>query len=97
MRVISIVEGKVPLSKIESFESSYEVLRHRPKPDGWMRSSLLKDSKKAGVYRIETVWEDRESFENMICSVPRPTPSELFENVGAKSTVEVFEITQNIP
>lgn len=97
MRIISIVEGKVPRSKIESFETSYEALRHRPKPAGWMRSSLLKNSKKAGVYRIETVWEDRESFENMICSVPRPTASELFENVGATPTVEVFEITQSLP
>ncbi len=97
MRIISVVEGKVPRSKIESFETSYEVLRHRPKPAGWMRSSLLKNSKKSGVYRIETVWEDQESFDSMICSVPRPTASELFENVGVTPTVEVFEIAQSLP
>ena len=97
MRVIHIVKGKVPPSKIDSFETSYEVLRHRSKPAGWMRSSLLRDSKKAGVYLIEAVWEDWESYENMICSVPRPTPSELFKNVGVIPTIEVFEVTQNIP
>jgi heme-degrading monooxygenase HmoA len=97
MRVVSIVEGKVPKAKTESFETSYASLRHRPKPPGWMRSSLLKNSKEAGVYRIETVWEDRESFENMICNTPRPTASELFENVGAKPSVELFEIAESLP
>ena len=97
MRVISIVEGKIPRNKVESFTSSYNALRHRPLPPGWMHSTLLKHSKKEGWYRIETVWQDRESFENMICSMPRPTISELFENVGVTPAVEIFDIAESIP
>jgi hypothetical protein len=49
------------------------------------------------MYRIETVWEDMESFENMVCNTPRPTASELFENVGVKPSVEIFELTETLP
>jgi len=38
-----------------------------------------------------------ESFENMVCNTPRPTPSELFENVGATTTVEIFELIETLP
>lgn len=97
MQVISIVEGKVPTLKVKSLETSFVSLRQRPKPPGWLRSSLLKNNKKPTMYRIETVWEDMESFENMVCNTPRPTASELFENVGVKPSVEIFELTETLP
>jgi len=97
MQIISIVEGIVPKSKAKSFETSYISLRQRPKPPGWLRSTLLKNSTDQTKYRIETVWEDKESFENMICNTPRPTASELFENVGVTTTVEIYELTLSLP
>ncbi len=97
MQVISVVEGKVPEQKMKSLETSFLSLRQRPKPPGWLRSSLMKDSKEPLICRIETVWEDMESYENMICNTPRPVASELFENVGVKATVKVFELTGVLP
>ena len=97
MHVISVVEGKVPSTKTKSLKTSFLSLRQRPKPPGWLRSTLLKNNKEPTIYRIETVWEDMESFENMVCNTPRPTPSELFENVGATTTVEIFELIETLP
>jgi heme-degrading monooxygenase HmoA len=97
MQIISVVEGKISKSKMTSFETSFLSLRQRPKPPGWLRSSLLKDSKNPTNYRIETVWEDMESFENMICNTPRPVATELFENVGAKASVKIFELSRVLP
>ncbi len=97
MQIISVVKGKVPPSKMKSLETSFASLRQRPKPPGWLRSSLFKNNKKPTIYRIETVWADMESFENMVCNTPRPTASELFENVGVKATVEIFELTESLP
>jgi heme-degrading monooxygenase HmoA len=97
MHIIHIVEGKVPSSKTKSLETSFLSLRQRPKSPGWLRSTLLKSTKKPTIYRIETVWADRESFENMVCNTPRPTPFELFENVGVTASIEIFELIETLP
>ncbi len=97
MEVITIVEGKVPVSKSKEFETAYESLKQGPFPPGWLRSSLLRNSDNPETYRIETVWESREALEKMRSSTQTPKAIELFQKVKTSPRVEIYDIVNNVP
>ncbi len=94
MEVITFVEGNVPISKIEEFESDYETLKQNKKPEGMIASYLLQDSTKKGLYIIETVWASQESLDKM--GNEQLEIVELFEKSGIRPTVKVYNMVNNI-
>lgn len=97
MEVITIVEGKVPISKAREFEMAYASLKQGPFPPGWLRSSLLRNGDNPEIYRIETVWESREALEKYRSSTQIPKAIELFQKVKASPRVEIYDIVHNLP
>ncbi len=97
MEVITIVEGKVPISKAGEFEAAYESLKQEPFPPGLLRSSLLRNSDNPEIYRIETAWESREALDKMRSSTQTPKAVELFQKVKASPRVEIYDIVHNLP
>lgn len=97
MEVITIVEGRVPISKAREFETAYASLKQDVLPPGLIRSSLLRNSDNPEIYRIETVWESREALEKMRSSTQTPKAIELFQKVKASPRVEIYDIVNNVP
>lgn len=97
MEVITIVEGRVPISKAREFETAYASLKQDVLPPGLIRSSLLRNNDNPDIYRIETVWENREVLEKMRSSTQTPKAIELFQKVKASPRVEIYDIVNNVP
>ena len=97
MEVITIVEGKVPISKAKEFETAYESLKKDALTPGLVRSSLLRKSDNPEIYRIETVWESREALDKMRSSTQTPKAIELFQKVKTSPRLEIYDIAYNIP
>ncbi|MGB9978108.1 antibiotic biosynthesis monooxygenase [Methanobacterium sp.] len=94
MEVITFVEGNVPISKIEEFESDYQTLKQNEKPEGLIASYLLQDADNNGLYIIETVWANQESLDKR--GDEQLEIVELFERAGVKPTVKAFNMVNNI-
>ena len=94
MEVITFVEGNIPLSKIEEFESDYEALKRNEKPEGMIASYLLQDADRKGYYIIETVWASQESLDKM--GNEQLEIVELFEKSGIKPTIKAYNMVNNI-
>ena len=95
MEVITAVEGRVPVSKEEEFETAYASVGAFP--PGLIRSSLLRNNNNPEVYRIETVWESREALERMRSSTQTPEAIKLFQKVGVKPQLEIYEVVHSLP
>lgn len=93
MEVIIFVEGSVPISKIEEFESDYEALKQNEKPEGLIASYLLQDADKKGHYVIETVWASQEALDKM--GNDQLEIVELFERSGIRPTVRAYNMVNN--
>ncbi len=96
MEVITIVEGKVPVSKAKEFETAYASLKQDALTPGLIRSSLIRKSDNPEIYRIETVWESREALEKMRSSTQTPKAIELFQKVKASPHLEIYDLVHNI-
>ncbi|HLB71830.1 MAG: antibiotic biosynthesis monooxygenase [Candidatus Methanoperedens sp.] len=97
MEVITIVEGRVPISKAKEFETAYAALKQGALSPGLIRSSLLRNSDNPEIYRIETIWESREALEKMRSSTQIPKAIELFQKVRASPRLEIYDIVHNLP
>lgn len=97
MEVVTIVEGRVPVSKAREFETAYADLKQDALTPGLIRSSLLRRSDNPEIYRIETVWESREALEKMRSSTQTPKATELFQKVKASPRLEIYDVVYNIP
>ena len=93
MEVIIFVEGSVPISKIEEFESDYEALKQNEKPEGLIASYLLHDADKNGRYIIETVWASQEALDKL--ENEQLEIVELFERSGIRPTVRAYNMVNN--
>ncbi len=97
MFVVTVVEGNVPSLKAKVFEENFAMVKTEPVPQGFVSSSLLRGSKEPEVYRIQTVWQSREALEKMRSSTQTPKAFELFQKVGVKPTLEVYEVIDSVP
>lgn len=93
MEVIIFVEGSVPISKIDEFESDYEALKQNEKPEGLIASYLLQDTDRKGRYIIETVWASQEALDKM--ENEQLEIVELFERSGIRPTVRAYDMVNN--
>jgi quinol monooxygenase YgiN len=96
MEVMTVVEGKLPKSKMRELELSYSALRDQPKPRGLMMSMLLRDASEEGLYRISTLWQDRQSLDEMRKVNKVPAAVALFKSQGVEPTVRIFDVAISI-
>ncbi len=97
MSIITIVEGKVPSDKSAELEYSFQAAKTQPLPPGLVTTSLLKNTNEPEVYRIQTVWENREVLEKMRQSTQTPRAIEIFQKAGANATLQVYEVVDTLP
>lgn len=97
MKVLTIVEGKIPLQKAREFENNFASVKKEPLPPGFVTSSLIKNSKTPETYRIQTLWESRETLEKMRSNTQTPKAIELFQRMGAVPVLEIYDVVENVP
>ena len=96
MEIITVVEGRVPASKSTDFEESFKSLKRDPVTPGLVRTTLLRNGKDLGIYRIETVWQDREALEKMRSSPQMPKALELFQKIGGSPNLEMYLVVDDL-
>ena len=95
VKIITIVEGKVPFEKVKDFEESYRFLKRGDLPKGLVSSILIKN-KDDSKYRIQSTWDSFESLDNMRKNVDIPAAIKLFQQVGVEPNLEIYEIIEEI-
>ena len=88
--VVTVVEGRVPTERSGVFEAAYATLLTMPVPDGLITTQLLRGVGDRDVWRIETVWRDREAIEAMRAK-GTPLAVKLFRDAGVEPSVLLFE------
>ena len=89
-QVMTAVTAIVAPEKESELTDGFRDLTAGPTPDGLVRSELLRGQQ--GVWRIQSVWRDREALEAMRSSSDRPSALALFDRVGAEHSHEVFSV-----
>lgn len=97
MTILTIAEGKIPISKTNEFEKTFRLAKKEALPTGLITSSLLKNTNTLGTYRIQTAWENQEALEKMRSTTQTPKAIEIFQSVGVTPTLEIYELVENIP
>jgi heme-degrading monooxygenase HmoA len=96
MEIMTVVEGKVDKSSVQKFEDAYSSVKDQPKPPGWKRSMLLRETTEEGLYRVATLWQSREALDEMRKSTSVPVALALFRSVGVEPNLRIFEIPLTI-
>jgi quinol monooxygenase YgiN len=89
-QVMTAVTGIVAPERESELTDGFRDLTTGPKPDGLIRAELLRGQQ--GVWRIQSVWRDREALIAMRSSGDRPAALALFDKVGADHSHEVFSV-----
>jgi hypothetical protein len=91
--VITILEGKVSEEKWEEFKASYRKL-DKNAPNSPTQSFLVQSRDKPGVWKIITLWNNKEVLQNVRSSGKTPKGVELFQNVGAEPTLSILDVRE---
>lgn len=99
VKVLMVIEGKIPKLKMHDFESQYVSIRDQPKPKGMISSTLLRDDSQDGTYRVETLWQSREAMEETQKSKQTTLAIALFKSHGVEPAIRIFEVSMiiNVP
>jgi hypothetical protein len=88
---ITVLEASVAADRTSDLECVY-LERTAQVPSDIIGLFLVRDTGDARVFRIITVWVNREALERMRSSGVKPTDVQIFEAVGATPTLSVFDV-----
>jgi hypothetical protein len=89
--VMTVLEARVPAERLSDVE---RVFREgmSPLPPDIVESYLVRDTKDPSLFRLTTVWRSMEALQAMRQSGAKPKGVQMFEAVGATSSLSVFEV-----
>ena len=88
--IVTVVDATVDPAREAELLEGYRQMNEDVKPDGWMRSELLRGQD--GAWRIQTTWRDREAVIALRQSGVRPAALDLLERVGAEHSHGVYTV-----
>jgi len=86
--VLTVITAAVEASREAELLDGFRRLLAGPLPDGVLRTELLRG--REGTWRVETLWRDRGALESVRSGGDPPAALELFREVGADHTHDVF-------
>jgi hypothetical protein len=89
--VMSVLEARVPVERLSDVEGVFRA-GMSPLPPEIMESYLVRDVKDPSLFRLNTVWRSMEALQAMRQSGVKPKGVQMFEAVGAKPSLLVFEV-----
>lgn len=92
-RVVTAVDARVDPKREDDLLEGFRQLNEGQKPDGLLRSELLRGQ--GGAWRIQTTWRDRDALMAVRNSGKSPGALELLDRLGAEHSHAVFSIEQS--
>ena len=92
-RVVTAVDAMVDPAREADLVDGYRQLSQGDKPDGLVRSELLRGQD--GAWRIQSTWRDFDSLMAVRESGKPPAAAELLDKIGAKHSHAWFTIEQS--
>ena len=89
--IITILEGHVPANRWNDFENSYHsVIKHVPAQ--LKETFLIQDENESTLWRVISVWKNREEFETIKFDSVFHTCVDLYRSVGVECTRRIFNV-----
>lgn len=92
-QVLTSVAAKVDPDRETDLLAGYRQLSAGPRPDGLLRSELLRGQD--GVWQIQTTWRDLDSLRAVRMAGGRPAAIELLDSIGAEHSHSWFVIEES--
>jgi heme-degrading monooxygenase HmoA len=93
--VMTILEGRVSKENRTILEQAYEeASQHRDA--GLERSYLIHATKESDLWRILTIWSNREVLAEMRKSAETPRGVSIFHSARSEPILSIFDIVQQI-
>lgn len=94
-QVLTDVSATVEPEREQELVAAFQAMGADPLPDGLARTELLRG--RDGLWRIQTLWRDREALDAMIASSDVPVARRLFQDIGAEPVLQVYEVRAEHP
>jgi|GEM_PF-1615956 len=91
--VMTVVDATVDQEREHDLLDGFRDLIAGPKPDGLLRSELLRGPE--GLWRIQTTWRDRDALVAMRKAGRPPAALALLDRLGAEHTHGVFSVEES--
>lgn len=91
--VVTAVDATVDPAREAEFLEGYRQMIDADKPEGLVRSELLRGQ--GGAWRIQTTWRDLDTLLANRTSGKRPAALDLLERVGAEHSHTWFTVEQS--
>ena len=89
--VMTILQARVTPDRVADLERAYRDGVTSLPPD-IVETFLARDSRDPTLFRIMTVWVNRDALQKMRASPEKPRGVQIFEAAGATPQLEVFEV-----
>jgi heme-degrading monooxygenase HmoA len=89
--VLTILEAHVPPGQEGALQAAYEAALARPRPQGLVRSELLRDTRDTTRWRIQTLWESGAALEAMRTG-GTPAGVLMFRAASAEPELSIFDV-----
>jgi len=93
--VMTVLEGRVPPEKVGVLRESFRTMGIGQLPPHLKESFLVQRVDDPEVWRIMTVWKNKEDLEAYRKSGETPTGVLIFRKAGAEPTLRVFSIAEH--
>lgn len=90
--IMTVVSAVVSPDREADLTDGFRAIGETSMPDGLLRTELLRGQQ--GIWRIQSLWRDRDALEAVRVSGQRPAAFELFERVGADHSHDFFFVDQ---
>jgi hypothetical protein len=94
-RIVTLLEAHVPDDRQPDLQAAYSAAADDGFPPGLLRSTLLQDTNDPTLWRIETLWESRESLVAMR-GTGTPRGILIFRAAGAEPTVMILNAVDEL-
>ena len=94
-RVFTVLEAEVPAERQHDLQVAYRSAADDTFPAGLVRSTLLQSTDDRSRWRIETVWESRESLQAMR-GQGTPRGLLIFRAAGVEPSLTILEVADEL-
>lgn len=94
--VLTVLEAQVKTGQEKALEAAYEAAGTSALPAGLVRTELIRDTRDATRWRIQTWWTNRDALDAMRAT-GTPAGVLMFRAAGAEPVLSIFDVVSSLP
>lgn len=95
--ILTILDANLEPGRESDLQAAYAAtVASGSRPPGLVHSELLRDSRDATCWRIQTWWQSRQALEAMR-GTGTPAGVLMFRSAGAEPRLSIFEVVDELP